>query len=744
MPNPNKKTAQRGIVAAAATALVVGSSFMPAVAAPEATSSPSASASSSESTTPSATTTEGAVDTTGLPEAIERDLGKTVDEYLEDSKASETAATLDKALEQAGIEATTSVKGGEASISVEKSAVKKAEKVVKETPTATEAVVKPAKQIPVNVHKVVENAIASIAPEELSKITAILQTSNGVKVLGKGLQNEKAEGTPDLAAASSKAAAEGDKLSLKEFVEVTGVATGKGSGAADTSADSDIYGGMGYAIDPSGQLTEQFSLCSLGFNAWTAGGADAILSAGHCTTDGTMKILGLAEQSAPNTFEGVGAKVGTFGFNQFGGPGNTGPSIEEYYNSDPASHPIGTDISVIDDINPNLNLHPAVSQWPAGQDERDKTINITGVSKAVVGSDICVSGRTTGWSCSKMIAEGAFFVGGYKDDVRVVWGYTAENPGQTVLDQGDSGGSAIVGNNAVGINSANSPGADRIENTADDLAFYTSLDDVFEKGYIDGYAIKLFINAPTVTTKNGAEVEAGSEISGNVKGAKSGTKVDIIVDGKVVKTVTVDASGNFKFEAPDTTGTYNFTVQAHKGFDKSATTDSSVVIVAAPTPTPTPTETPTEEPTESATPTETPTEEPTESATPTETPTDEPTETPTDEPTEEPSETPSTSPSEDPTDEPTEEPSESTSPSPSEDESDEPSTSPSASEDEKQSEAPKDDEPSKSATPKETPKKEDPLADTGSSSVPLIAAGGAMALAGAAFLLFRRSARRHG
>lgn len=92
------------------------------------------------------------------------------------------------------------------------------------------------------------------------------------------------------------------------------------------------------------------------------------------------------------------------------------------------------------------------------------------------------------------------------------------------------------------------------------------------------------------------------------------------------------------------------------------------------------------------------------------------------------------------------EPTESTSPSPSEDETEELSASPSATEDDK-SEAPKDqkdDEPTKSTTPKETPKKDDPLADTGANSVPLIAAGGAMALAGAAFLLFRRSARRHG
>jgi len=276
------------------------------------------------------------------------------------------------------------------------------------------------------------------------------------------------------------------------------------------------------------------------------------------------------------------------------------------------------------------------------------------------------------------------------------------------LDQGDSGGSALVGNNAVGINSANSAGPDGIENNADDMAFFTSLDDVFDKGYIDGYAVKLFINAPTVSTESGAEVQAGGTISGNVKGAKAGTKVDIIIDGKVVDTVTVDAEGNFSFTAPEQTGVYEFTLQAHKGFDKSATTQGNVIVVAVPTPTPTeePSETPTEEPSE------TPTEEPSE------TPTEEPSETPT----EEPSETP------------TEEPSES-------------ATEPSESETEESSDAPKgdeSDEPTKSATPKETPKKDDPLADTGSSSAPLIAAGGALALVGVMFLLFRRGNRRHG
>ncbi|WP_170947779.1 LPXTG cell wall anchor domain-containing protein, partial [Glutamicibacter sp. BW77] len=79
--------------------------------------------------------------------------------------------------------------------------------------------------------------------------------------------------------------------------------------------------------------------------------------------------------------------------------------------------------------------------------------------------------------------------------------------------------------------------------------------------------------------------------------------------------------------------------------------------------------------------------------------------------------------------EPTEKPSESAKPTvkPTETESDEPT------------EAPKNDD----QTPSKSPEKKDPLADTGSSSVPLIAAGGALALVGALFLLFRRGNRRH-
>ncbi|PMQ21071.1 hypothetical protein [Glutamicibacter arilaitensis] len=116
MPHPKKKTAQRGIVAAAATALVVGSSFMPALAAPTASESPSASTSASEKPSPSAS----AVDTEGLDKAIERDLDKSVEEYVKDGETSDAVSKVRDELNEKGVEATASVKDGKAEITVGK------------------------------------------------------------------------------------------------------------------------------------------------------------------------------------------------------------------------------------------------------------------------------------------------------------------------------------------------------------------------------------------------------------------------------------------------------------------------------------------------------------------------------------------------------------------------------------------------------------------------------------------------
>ncbi|TFH57366.1 trypsin-like serine protease [Glutamicibacter arilaitensis] len=775
MPHPKKKTAQRGIVAAAATALVVGSSFMPALAAPTTSESPSAPATANDNVSD----TSGSVDTTGLAEAIERDLGETPEEYLAEAKVSAKASDIKTALREAKIDSNVVVKDGVVVVQVGKAdlsaskkviaeveaaettvageevvqasatataeaaeesvpaavapteATKKAEKVEKKSvePSATE---KATEGAPVEIEteevssidEVLEELKKTASPEALKELTSVTIDEHGQVIVRAG-EASKAKSSEASESASKSSHPE---LSLTEAIERLDGAKlklSKDGGPATPAALEDVYGGMGYATTADGDYSGAFGFCSVGLNAWNAEGEDAVITAGHCTTDGSMKDVNVLEHDAIDSISAIGIDLGTFGFSQFGTAGNGGNPWNPEESGD---WEIGTDIAVIDAINPAANLHPAVTKWPAGADEREETINITSAGAGVVGQSACNSGRTTGWQCSELLEEGVFFVAGYDENgeqtnqsVRTVWGYTGANPEGNTLLPGDSGGSVVQGTRAIGVNSAYGAG----------VALYTSLVDAQAKTPVGDYAVKLFISAPQITADNGTEVEAGDAITGTVANAADGTKVDIIVDGKVIDTVTVKA-GKFSFTAPEELGEFSFTVQAKNGFDKSATTNANVVVIAAPTPTPTPT--PTEEPTS------TPTEEPT--STPTEEPTEEPTSTPTEEPTSTPTEEPTST----PTEEPTAEPSESTSPSPSEDETEKPSTSPSATEDDK-SEAPKDqkdDEPTKSVTPKENPKDDDALADTGSNSVPLIAAGGAMALAGAAFLLFRRSARRHG
>ncbi|ALQ30923.1 hypothetical protein AA310_07545 [Arthrobacter sp. YC-RL1] len=653
--------------------MAVGGSFMPAMAATEATDAPVNSPSASASATSSETASDSALQAKGLEEAVQRDLGKTVEEFDAETKVSEEAAELREKLNGEGIKASASVKHGRAEIKVGQADEAKAKKIAETTAAKATAITTGIGKIK-TVNDVYEEVLANVKPTELSRLTAIMNTGSGLQIMADGPAST--DGKESASPGTSSAVM---SLTLEEFADqAKGVQLVEGSGPAKTTAENDFFGAMGYMTDRSGIPTPSLRLCSSGFNAWSPSGGDAIITAGHCAEDGQTKVAAIAEQSAPNVLEAIGAPLGSFGFNQFGGPNNSGIPLEDLEGlSDEEALQIlgntepGTDIAVIDEINPELNLPAVVSNWPAAG-PREGSVKVTGVSKAVVGANACSSGRTTGWSCSEIIGEGLFFVLGYNNDQRAVLGYAAKNPNRTILNQGDSGGPVLVGSRAIGINSANSPGPDGVDGNFDDLAFYTSLSDVQSKGYIDGYQIKLFINAPELTSvANGAQVEPGAAISGTMADASSGTKVNVIVDGQVAETVAVDPAGGFSFTAPQALGEFSFTLEAVNGRDKSEQVSGNVVVAAAePTPT-------TPEPTDTATPSE------------------------------------SSGSSQDP--------SESASASATA------STSASATE-----------------PTKDEPKRDDTLADTGVGSMPLIIAGGALALIGAAVLLLRRSARRHG
>lgn len=693
MPKLNSRTGQRRLAAAAATALVVGGSFLPAGAAQEvseempdapsspATGLPGSSAPVSVQTTPASAPAGGLDDAEGLRKAVERDLGQTVDEFNEEAKASQNAARIREEPASDGIMASASVENGKAAITV-------AEEDEAEDKANVEAsAAEPAAIItdlgPVNdVQEVYEEVLDAVKPSELSRLTAIMETSDGLQILASGSNAQPVETSPTPRSASVE-----PSLTLEQFVELApGVELVEGSGPARSSADENLLGGMAYSVVNFSSQVPDFQFCSTGFNAWSPTGEDAVLTAGHCSFDGHGTILGLMEQTAPNEMGPAGAPLGNFGFSQFGGMGNSGiPQSaldgldEEEQDKVLDGVEPGTDIAVVDEINPALKLPAAVTNWTVQGPHAD-SVELTGVSRAVLGDSACSSGRTSGWNCSIIVGVGVFFVTGYSNDQRPVWGYAMENPGQQVVDEGDSGGPMLVGARAVGITSAYSEGPDGIGKTDDDLAFYTSLADVMAEGYIEGYQVKFRVNAPEVTSvANGGEVVAGKMLAGTVAEASEGTVVEVGVGSEAVQTVEVSAAGDFSFPAPDREGPFEFTLKAVNGFNSSEQVEAAAIVVL-----PEPTLAPS--------------------------------------PTEEPSQGPSQSPTQDV--EPTREPT--------------PSDSATASVDE--FETPGSPQPTE---PTRAPSAEAELADTGFRGVWLVLASGVLAVLGAALLLRRRS-RRHG
>ncbi len=148
-------------------------------------------------------------------------------------------------------------------------------------------------------------------------------------------------------------------------------------------------------------------ICSLGFNAKTSSGASVFVTAGHCGE----------------------------GYPTFSRNGVTLGSTRGY------SFPTNDYASV------NIN-DAAYWQPQAAVDMYNGYARVvSGYSQAAVGSSICKSGRTTGWTCGTIQAYNQTVNYGGGDVVYGLVRYSA------CVEQGDSGGSNITGNLAQGITS---------------------------------------------------------------------------------------------------------------------------------------------------------------------------------------------------------------------------------------------------------------------------------------------------
>lgn len=185
-----------------------------------------------------------------------------------------------------------------------------------------------------------------------------------------------------------KARANGDKVTV---VSSPGKVT-------TTDTEFGLHGG--HQVDKNTGYT-----CSLGFNARTGDGSRIFLTAGHCT-------------SGRPSFSRNGYVLGNTLTSSF--PGN------DY----------GT-VSVID----GWDQQGLVERWGDGD------VGVHGTATPTVGSSLCKSGKSTRWTCGRIVARNVTVNYGNNRVVKGLYQHTA------CVESGDSGGANLTRNHAQGITS---------------------------------------------------------------------------------------------------------------------------------------------------------------------------------------------------------------------------------------------------------------------------------------------------
>ena len=418
--------------------------------------------------------------------------------------------------------------------------------------------------------------IRDVGPQGLQAIAYtgghfVIRTGS-VNTPESGTQTNQPEPTP----APSGPASTG-KMTPAQFVALyTNVKLEKG---AAVRTEGDLLGGQGYYADNT-------AICSAGFSAFSPAGLPLVLTAGHCTNDGLARQAAVEPPAwAPASGPGAAtpqplpqlSPLGTFGFSQFGGPGNSAATAN--------GSVAGTDIAVIQNIAPSVNPLPATTTWafPSVPDP----VKIIGTLAPFQGQDVCRSGRTSGWKCGTVDAVGIWMMPGekslppnYDNDLRPVRAFdsaTVKSAG------GDSGGPWISGNFAVGTHT----GAES-ENGVQTRAIAATLQDALT--VLPGYQLELFLNKPAVTAPaSGKAYQAGQQISGQVPAAPAsavaaGSSVRITLQGKDPFEVPVDSAGTWTFTAPQDGGTLRFTAETVNGYSRSGANSFEFASAAPPAP----------------------------------------------------------------------------------------------------------------------------------------------------------------
>lgn len=555
------------------TAADGGAVASPAVPSPAADPAAPAAGTAAAGTSTAGTPAAGA-SAAGLAEAVARDLGMTLEEFNAAGEQGKRAAvTLDTLRKVAGFEGVR-LQGGRIVVSGKGPALAKAVDALNAADTAgreefvlaapepaggNAAAGQPAKDLrAASVRQLYQAYLSEVGPAGLQAVAE----ADGKFIVRTGGVNEPQADSADPTASQAPASAGrviGGRLSPSEFVEqYANVVLESGEPLAP---EEDFFGGQGYRIDGG-------VVCSAGFSAFSPDGKPLVLTAGHCADDGAAR---LAEVTLPAgdpaggfaADTAVTGKLGTFGFSQFGGPGNSRVA-------DPENPGVpGNDIAVIGSIRPDLDPLPATTTWQDPASLGTGSVKIVGMGSPFVGQAVCRSGRTAGWSCGTVDEVGIYIVGGGSGDPADLRSFSGFLSTSVQSSGGDSGGPWISGNYAVGTHSAGNS-----SDSAENFAVAATLQD--SMSVLPGVQLRVFLNKPVLAGPlPTGPIAPGQRITGRLATAPAtdvpaGTRVWITFPGSEPFDVDVDAAGNWAFRAPAAASSATgFTAQTINGFSRS-------------------------------------------------------------------------------------------------------------------------------------------------------------------------------
>ncbi len=318
------------------------------------------------------------------------------------------------------------------------------------------------------------------------------------------------------------------------------------------TAAADLYGGAPYVYSDGGGSYR----CTAGFpglNPSTR--APQLLTAGHCLGDAASPRR-LLQMSAPGQSGLVGETIGA--------------PVPNSFRSES-----GWDFGLVAVTGSGVVGKPGVLTWGggAGAPLSSAPLVVRDATRAVVGSTICKSGSTTGWSCGPIVGTiGGAFV---ETDAATGSGYVIDALVACVrLDRGDSGGAALVGSTAVGVTSAFAIDNDgsicgRVGAT---VGLFVPLVAPFPGAqsaaslYGASWEPLVSVATPTISSFASGGTFGGDIIKGALPHGTIRHRVEISIDGGAPRTVPVAAGGAWQVDVSDLgPGAHTYSLKARWG-----------------------------------------------------------------------------------------------------------------------------------------------------------------------------------